>query len=147
MKVAPAPTVELCRCCCCRARRSEPVHLPPAPGVRRPGSHADVHAVRQRHLGEGVHRQADEPQQVLRSVAGARRSKQHRTHSTQPDVMRYDNGNAVESNWRMHNHKCIISWTMVVYDTGMGERMYCRMRVQHSTTDQFGHRIWNHCSS
>lgn len=44
----------------------EPVHLPPAAGVHRHGPGVHVPALRPRDLGQGVHRQADQPLQVLR---------------------------------------------------------------------------------
>lgn len=44
----------------------EPVHLPPAAGVHGHGPGVHVPALRPRDLGQGVHRQADQPLQVLR---------------------------------------------------------------------------------
>ena len=53
---------------CLRGRSGglQPVHLPLAAGVRRRGAGADVHAVRQRHQLQGVHRPRHQPEQVLR---------------------------------------------------------------------------------
>jgi hypothetical protein len=48
-----------------RSRRSQPVHLSPAPGVWRPGLTADVYALWECRVGQGFHRQADKPEQVL----------------------------------------------------------------------------------
>lgn len=44
----------------------QPVHLPPAPGVHRHRPGVDVPAFRACAIREGVHRQADEPVEVLR---------------------------------------------------------------------------------
>ena len=44
-----------------RSRRCQPVHLPPAPGVWRPGHTPDVHAFRKRGLCQSLHRQTDKP--------------------------------------------------------------------------------------
>lgn len=44
----------------------QPVHLPPATRVQRHRPGVDVPALRLGDIGEGVHRQADEPLQVLR---------------------------------------------------------------------------------
>lgn len=44
----------------------QPVHLPPAAGVHRHGPGVDVPPLRQRGLRQGVHRQANQPVQVLR---------------------------------------------------------------------------------
>ena len=52
----------------CRSRRSQPVHLPPAPGVRRPGPAADVYALWECRVCQGFYRQADKPEQVFRYV-------------------------------------------------------------------------------
>jgi len=48
-----------------RTRGLQPFHLPSAAGVHRHGSGLHVPALRQCDLGQGVHRQADQPVQVL----------------------------------------------------------------------------------
>lgn len=49
-----------------RTRGLQPFHLPSAAGVHRYGSGLNVPALRQCDLGQGVHRQTDEPVEVLR---------------------------------------------------------------------------------
>lgn len=44
----------------------QPVHLPPPAGVHRHRPGVDVPALRSGHIGEGVHRQTDELEQVFR---------------------------------------------------------------------------------
>ena len=51
-----------------RSGRCQPLHLPPAAGVFRPRPAADVHAVRNGRLSQGLHRQTNQSQQVFRSV-------------------------------------------------------------------------------
>uniref|UniRef100_A0A3Q2ZAD2 CUGBP Elav-like family member 2 n=1 Tax=Hippocampus comes TaxID=109280 RepID=A0A3Q2ZAD2_HIPCM len=48
-----------------RAGGRQPVHLPPAAGVWGPGPPADVHALWERGVGQSVHRQTDQSEQVL----------------------------------------------------------------------------------
>jgi len=51
-----------------RSRGMQSVHISPASRVRWRRAGADVPAVRQRHQRQGLYRQGDQPEQVLRSV-------------------------------------------------------------------------------
>lgn len=51
---------------CYRSRRLQPFHLPLAAGVHRRGPCVNLSTLRSRDIREGVHRQTDEPVQVLR---------------------------------------------------------------------------------
>lgn len=48
------------------SRGLQPLHLPPAAHLHRLGSNNHVHALRQRPVGQGLHRQGDQEEQVLR---------------------------------------------------------------------------------
>lgn len=50
----------------CRTGGLQPLHLPPAAGVRRPRAGADVPPVRNRPQLQGVRRSRHEPEQVFR---------------------------------------------------------------------------------
>uniref|UniRef100_A0A8D0VYA7 CUGBP Elav-like family member 1 n=1 Tax=Sus scrofa TaxID=9823 RepID=A0A8D0VYA7_PIG len=67
--VQPEPVDAAEHWCCWkpegRSRGSQPVHLPPAPGVWRPGSAADVYALWECRVCQGFYRQADKPEQVF----------------------------------------------------------------------------------
>lgn len=49
-----------------RTRRQQSIHLPLTSGVHRHRSRIDISAFWQCPVGQGVHRQADQPVQVLR---------------------------------------------------------------------------------
>jgi len=77
-----------------RTRGLQPFHLSSAAGVHRHGSGLHVPALRQCDLGQGVHRQADQPVQVLwlrlvrQSGLGPERDSQENGKNAAPNCER-----------------------------------------------------------